>query len=176
MRLAAPLAATLALAACGEPADNAVQRIALGESRAGPTVVGSPDTAGAQWAVRDGGSEIIFAKAGEPPFLTIRCEAGETARPGLRIVRHAPADPGAKALFALIGNGRVARIEIDARREGESWRWEAALPAADERLAVLDGGGAVEATLPGAGTINLAGSALPGELLARCRESAEPVR
>lgn len=120
----------------------------------------SPDVAGALWAEQPGGA-LTFGKPGAQPLLTLAC-SGATAR----ITRHAPAEPAAKALFALIGNGTVARIKAD-ESEGE---WLSVLRAQDSALRVFAGSDPIVATLPGAGTLNLAGSPLPGQLLARCRQ------
>jgi hypothetical protein len=151
----------LALAACGQGDDHAAQRIVLDDLavRASQPLP-SPDVAGALWAEQPGGA-LTFGKPGAQPLLTLAC-SGATAH----ITRHAPAEPAAKALFALIGNGTVARIKAD-ESEGE---WLSVLRAQDSALRVFVGSGPVAATLAGAGTLNLAGSPLPGQLLARCRQ------
>lgn len=158
------LLTTLLLASCGgESGDNAQSRIALDEARAagqqGPTLSPSPDIAGAAWQANDAKGSISFGKPGSAPYLTLACEKNKVT-----IIRHAPADKGAKALFALIGNGQIARINMD-EAHGE---WRGTAPATDPQLSLLTGSGPVEATLPGAGTLNLSASPLPGEFVIRC--------
>lgn len=161
-----PVLVLLALASCGQRGDEAAQRITLEEVAYGPAAMqSSPDTNGAAWQGAGGGPAIRFGKPGAPPLLTMACAQGH-----IRITRHAPADPGAKALLALIGNSRIARIHSDAK-DGE---WFSALPADDPALAVFSGTGAIEATWPGAGTLNLAASPLASALVARCRKPSPP--
>lgn len=124
------------------------------------------DVTGAAWVEQTDGT-LAFGKSGAEPLLSLACSA-RTAR----ITHHAPAEPGAKALFALVGNGAIARIHAD-ESEGE---WLSVLIAQDAALRVFAGSGLVTATLPGAGRLNLAGSPLPGQLLARCRQPAAPVQ
>ena len=169
--------AALPLAACNpEPADTpAVTRIALDQAGLEATDQRySPDTTGAAWLAVDA-QRIAFALPGKPPWLSLSCEqASAIAPPQFRIIRHAPADPHAKAFFALIGNGRIARLKLDAIKAGAGWRWEGVVAAQDPVLDVLDGSNSLEGTLPGAGTLKLNASGLPRDLLAACRRLAPP--
>jgi len=119
---------------------------------------------------------IAFGVPGRQPLLTIACTHDAAGAASVQIVRTTRAEDGAKALFAVIGNGRIARLPLDAVRSGEAGRWEASLPAADLRLDVLRGGQSIEATLPGGGTLKLPASREPGQLLTACRasDSARP--
>lgn len=174
MKQAGILAILAALSACGQAAgQNAIARIDLDqmpESQILP--VPSPDTKDATWEKLAAGDGVRFGKPGLPPLVSITCDKADSAAPQMRVVRYTPADPGAQALFALIGNGLVSRLKVDAVRDGKNWRWEGRFASDDPKLDVLAGMGAVEATLPGAGTIELAASALPRDVLNQCRQAA----
>lgn len=160
---------SLTLTACGPQGDGAVQRVTLDELPRGPSEpLPSPDIAGATWAAAEGRASVGFGKPGAAPFLTLDCTDGGL----VRIIRHAAADPGAKAMLAVIGNGLISRLPIDAAEFQGGWRWEAALPAADPGLDAFDSGGTVEATLPGAGMLTMADSELPGQFLSDCRQAS----
>jgi hypothetical protein len=124
---------------------------------------------GATWRADHAGAH--FGVSGQADLFSLACEHTPDGSALLRITRMTRADDNAKAMFALIGNGRIARLPIDALRAGEPGVWQARIPAADERLNVLRGGNTIEATLPGGGTLKLAPSNEPGRLLADCRAS-----
>ncbi len=124
---------------------------------------------GAAW--RSDAAGLHFAVPGGTDLLAISCDRAPDGSAALRIVRGTRAEDGAKALFAVIGNGRIARLPLDAVRSGEDGLWQGAIPAADPRLDVLKGGNRIEATLPGGGTLKLAASGEPGRVLAACRAS-----
>jgi hypothetical protein len=84
-------------------------------------------------------------------------------------VQYAPAPPGAHALFAMVGNMRVARIAMDARRQDERWLWRGSEPADARKLEALMGTHDVIATMPGGGEIELTGSPLPRRFIEDCR-------
>lgn len=167
-RIFLALPAFLLLAACGQQAgDVPVERIALDDlPERSSAPMPAPDVTGAAWAEQPNG-DLTFGKPGAKPILTLACSA-RTAR----ITRHAFAEQGAKALFALIGNGAVARIMADE----DEGKWLSVVAADDPALNVFAADGPIAATLPGAGTLNLAGSPLPGQLLARCRQPGAPVQ
>lgn len=164
---------TLALSACGQAAgQNVVARIDLDqmpEAQIAP--MASPDTKDMEWQKLAAGNGVRFGKPGLPPLISIVCDAAQGAPSQLRVIRNTPTDPGAQALFALIGNGLVSRLKVDAVRSGKVWRWEGRFPSDDPKLDVFAGMGAVEATLPGAGTVELAASSLPRETLNQCRQA-----
>ncbi|MFC3102164.1 hypothetical protein [Altererythrobacter lauratis] len=176
MRYPAVLLPFLLLAACerGEPA----QRVELAPSRDVPVQVmrQSPDTTGAVWRVAESGRAIEFAKAGDPPLLTLACLLGDTAPPQMLIVRHAPALPRQSALFPVIGNGMRSRFFVDARLTDGEWRWEGVLAASDPMWDVFTGPRELQATLPGGGMLKIPGSRVPGEFVTWCRAGgqAEP--
>lgn len=158
----------LLLAACGPQGDNAIARIALddaAQAQQGPTLSPSPDVTDAKWQANSAQDSVTFGKPSTQPLFTLACKDGQVT-----LTRHAPADKGAKALFALIGNGVVSRIKVDEKGD----EWAGALPADDPQLAVFAKPGSVEATLPGAGTLKLSGSPLPRDLLARCAPTTPP--
>ena len=165
------IAATLlGLTACDraeEPVDP--QRISLdaarGEAR---EPLASPDTDDARWTVAPDGQAVAFGNAGERPFLSLACRVKDDP-PTIRVIRHAEARPGEKALFPVIGNGTISRFKADAALEDDEWRWQAVVPADDALLEVFTGAREIEATLPGAGSLIISGSRVPGEFIAWCR-------
>lgn len=165
MRLGA-CAALIGVAGCKPPAsDDYLQRTQISTERDAPAApILSPDTEGAIWAPGPKGRRLIYGKPGTRPVMALECENGM-----LTYTRFAVADPHAKAVLALIGNGHVQRLWIDATQNGEAWLWRGSVPADDERLEVLTGPHAVEATVPGAGSLILNPSRLPGELIRHCR-------
>lgn len=176
-RIRALLAAatSLAVTACNPPAaESYVARVPMGAREAPSPPIDSPDTDGAVWAPATGDpNRIVFGKPGQPLLFALSCSV-DRGVPLLRYTRHAAADPYAKAILALIGNGHVVRFKIDAARTGAKWRWEGSTPAASPEWEVLTGGRQVEATVPGAGSLILNPSPLPGELVTRCRSLARP--
>ncbi len=168
----------LSLAGCKPPAtDDYVERVNLVESRGGPSEPQpSPDATGALWTVTAVPTRILYGISGEAPLMALTCEVADAGGPGIRITRYAPADPKAKALFALVGNGHIARLPVDAVWNGRAWLWEGKIHADDPRLDVLTGTRAVAATLPGAGKLELNPSAVPGQLIDACRLPREPAQ
>ena len=176
----AALALTLLLAACGERGEP-VQRVELrDDGSARPQVMGrSPDTSQARWVVWTGvdhdhvmpGRSVMllhYGNDGEPPLLTLACDPAAPAT--LTIIRHAPALPGQTALFPVIGNGERSRFPVDATRLDGQWHWQATLPVSDSRWNVFSGSRQLLATLPGGGTLDIAGSRMPGAFVAWCRD------
>ena len=172
-RLSALLLATLA--ACRPPAsDRYVQRIDLAAGDRGPTVEAvSPQVEGAIWASSGGPERIVFGKPGQPPFLALAC-IGSGATRTVEVTRFAQTDPKAKGMMALVGNGHVERLKIDAEYNGRGWLWRGRYRPADTRLDALTGVRKLELTIPGAGTLVLQGSNEPGQLIELCRRLAAP--
>ncbi|MGB7373976.1 hypothetical protein [Pontixanthobacter sp.] len=173
------------LTACQPPAaDEYSSRGSAANQNEGPSEpIDSPDSTGAFWASAGlaGGVEerIIYGQAGQPPYLGIACETGAargSAGPAnaatVRITRFTPADPEAQALMALIGNGHMARLPVDAAFNGQVWLWEGSYSAASTDLDVLTGPRQIELTIPGAGSVILNPSAKPAALIDRCRRLA----
>lgn len=177
LRTRAALAASivLSLSACNPPAaETYVARVPMGAREAPSAPIVSPDTDGAVWAPdARGENRIVYGKPGQALLFALACSL-ERSTPMLRYTRHAAADAHAKAILALIGNGHVVRLKIDATRTGAKWRWEGSTPAYSPDFEVFTGGRQVEATVPGAGSVILNPSPLPGELVTRCRSLAPP--
>jgi hypothetical protein len=167
-RRVAPLIAVIALAACHRGAAP-VERISLDEARGGPEApINAPDTKNAAWTVSADGKRIDFALPGQKPLLTLECRTGG-ALPVVRIERHVRSRPGESALFPVLGNGPNARFLLAAAQEGGEWLWRGDVPVTDAQLDVFRAG-RLEATLPGGGSLIVAASPVPGELVEHCRE------
>jgi hypothetical protein len=163
--------ACAALAACGdEPeAPMQAQRVSFDEARARVAEpLPSPDTRAATWSVSGDRRAIDFGPPGGAPLLTLACNLRETPAT-LTLVRHVPSRPGQKALLPVIGNGTISRFKVDAALSEGEWRWEGRFPATDPQLDVFTGPRELEATLPGGGTLQIAGSRIPGEFVNWCR-------
>lgn len=171
MPRASLIAVTLLVLAACDRADTPVdgQRISLeaarGEAR---EPLPSPDTENARWTIAPDGQAVAFGNPGEPPFLSLACRVKDDP-PTIRVIRHVEARPGEKALFPVIGNGTISRFKADAALDDGEWRWQASLPADDALLEVFTGAREIEATLPGAGTLKIGGSRIPGEFVTWCR-------
>ena len=163
------------LAACKPPAsDEYVERSRIVGDDAGPSApIDSPDTEGAIWAPSGKPDRLLYGKPGERPLLALECQK-EQGIPLVGYSRFVAADAHAKAILALIGNGHVSRLKIDAVEQNGAWVWKGAVAAEDAALDVLTGTRQVEATVPGAGSVILNPSALPGELIENCRAQAAP--
>ncbi|RXZ65613.1 hypothetical protein [Pelagerythrobacter rhizovicinus] len=162
--------ALVALAGCKPPAsDDYVARVALDEARTyASEPLPSPDTGGALWAESDRPGRILYGKPGEAPLMSLACEDADNGK-RIHITRFAAADPKAKAVLALIGNGHVARLYVDATWNGRAWLWEGYAAADDPNLEVLTGPRRIEATVPGAGSVELNPSERPRHLIEMCR-------
>lgn len=174
MRAAALLPLVL-LTACNPPAaEDYVARIGVAGRDAPSPPIASPDIEGALWALSAASSDrLVYGKPGQRVLFALACSKDD-AGPVLTYTRFAAADPHAKAILALIGNGHVARLKIDAVRSGSGWLWQGSEPATSPSFEGLTGGRQVEATVPGAGSLILNPSPLPGELVQRCRALAAP--
>lgn len=164
------------LAACRRAEQEPVeaQRIAFDKvPTQGEEPLASPDTKDANWTTSANGQSLDFGNPGARPFVSLECSAG-TNPPQITIVRHAPARAGEKALFPVIGNGKIARFAVDAVHIDNEWRWQGTLPADDAQLDVFSGARPLEATLPGGGTVKIEGSGAPGQFIATCRGRRGP--
>lgn len=161
----------LCLAACNPPAsEDYASRPSVVEERTAPAEpIDSPDTEGAAWAMSETSGRLLYGKPGHAPLLSLACEDGT-----LVYTRYVAADPDAKAVLALIGNGHVERLWIDAEEDEERWLWRGRLAADDPRLEVLTGPRRVEATVPGAGSVTLNASRAPGEFVTACAAELTP--
>ncbi len=166
-----PMCAVLALCACKPPAtDDYVERVDLAQTSA---AVGeplpSPDATDAVWA-QTTADRIVYGIPGQVPFLALACDVNAAGAAQIHITRFAPADARAKALLALIGNGHIARLPVDAKWNGRAWLWEGSVSADDPRSEVLTGTRKITATLPGAGMLDLNPSPMPSQLVEACRQ------
>ncbi|MEM6908244.1 MAG: hypothetical protein AAF494_06155 [Pseudomonadota bacterium] len=171
------LALTLALAslaACKPPpTDAGLERdTPMAEPSIASEPLPSPDTEGAIWMPSGDAQRIVYGIPGEPPLMALAC-AGESKISTLTITRMSPADEGAGALMALIGNGAIGRLPIDATERAGRSVWHGELPAADPVWEPLIGPRRITATVPGAGMVVLNPSPLPMQLVRACR-SAQP--
>jgi hypothetical protein len=166
-----PALALLALAACkpAAPDPGAVERIDLDANVERAPNAGLPSAVGAAWELAADNKSLRFANPAGEALLSLACDLPPGTPPRLRLTQHASAPPGAKALFALAGNGMVARIDMDARREGDRWLWEGSQPAAWPKFDVLTGAHEIVATMPGGGEFTLPPSSLAQQLIAWCR-------
>ncbi len=177
-RLLLPLSlAALSLAACSQSQSRQVvdsaalttaypARLALANVSL-PLEEAPAQPAGAVWRADAAG--VHFGVPGQSDLMTLACSRASDGSAQLKLTRTTRATEGAKAMFALIGNGRIARLPMDAVRGGEAGEWRSAMPTVDPRLDVLKGGNRIEATLPGGGTLLMPASSEPGRLLAACR-------
>lgn len=170
---------SLALAACSQSQSREVvdtnpaaggypARMALGDAPL-PSEQAPVQPQGGAWSTN--GPAVSFAVPGQPSLFTVTCSHDAAGAASLEIFRQTRAEEGAKAMLALIGNGRIARLPLDATLAGEAGLWRGTIPAADPRLDVLKGGNRIEATLPGGGTLLLPASREPGRVLEECRAS-----
>lgn len=170
MKLALPLLALLALAACKPPpSDEATTgRIFTGEPDAPPKPLTSPDSEGAIWTMSEERGRIIYGQVGAAPLMAMRCLGGaQDAR--LQMTRLSPADENGQAFFALVGNSHTLRFAVDAAEVPGGYVWQGVIAADDPDIATLTGPGEVTATLPGAGMVTLYPSAVMKQLVADCR-------
>ena len=128
----------------------------------------SPDATGALWAVSQRSeSRLIYGVPSNPALISIECT--DAAVPAIRITRHSPADEGAGAMLAMVGNGHIGRLAVDATRVTGRYFWVGEEPAASDVWEPLAGSRELIATVPGAGTVELHASPLPGALIEACR-------
>lgn len=174
-------AGALALPACKPPpTDAAMARAANPAAAPGPSdPIASPDVTGAVWAQSGGAMRLVYGIPGKPVLVAIECLDPATPEARIRITRHAPADAGAGALLALIGNGRIGRFPVDATRVGGKTLWQGEAPALAPGWDALKPEREATVTVPGAGLVMLAPSPLPMQLVEACRgvppEIAPPV-
>ncbi|WP_068861894.1 hypothetical protein [Erythrobacter dokdonensis] len=170
------LAAALGLPACKPPpTDAGMARAANLPAPEGPSEpLASPDTDGAVWAQSARAGRLVYGIPGGQVLVSLECLGAGTSGARLKIARHAPADEGAGALLALIGNRRIARLPVDATKIGGAMMWQGETPAAAEGWDALGGMREATVTVPGAGLVKLNPSPLPMQLVEDCRMPAPP--
>jgi hypothetical protein len=166
----------LTLPACKPPpTDEGSARAANMPAPRGPSEpLASPVVEGAIWAMSAKPGRLVYGIPGKPVLVALECLDASRLEARLRITRHAPADPGAGALLAVIGNGAIGRFEVDATTIGQARLWQGEAPATAQGWNALDGPREATVTVPGAGLVLLNPSPLPGELLKVCRAPALP--
>lgn len=159
------------IAACKPPPTDAGldREMPVGEPTFASEPLLSPDTKGAGWAPSAEPGRIIYGIPGQPALVALECieRAGQSQM--LRVTRLAPADEGASALMALIGNGSIGRLEVEAAELGNRHVWQGEAPAEDTVWEPLNGPRQLTVTVPGAGMVTINPSRLPEDLLAECR-------
>ncbi|MEW4447439.1 hypothetical protein [Qipengyuania sp. JC766] len=170
MRRFAALAALGGLAACQPPAsDTYAERGRPAPTRSAPSEpLASPDSEDAFWARTQQPGRIVYGNANERALMALECEQRDNAN-AVVLIRIAPADAGASAIVALIGNGHMERLPVEAVPTGDAHVWAGTFAAGMPELDVLTGQNAIEATVPGAGTVRINPSPLPARLIAACR-------
>lgn len=174
-RVALTLFPLTALAACKPPPTDAdmLRDMPAAEPTFASDPMPLPETEGAVWVPSpQDAARIIFGVPGQPALLALECD-GEQVPPRLRITRLAPADEGAGALLAMVGNGHIGRIAVDAVEVGGRSVWRGETLAADLVWEPLAGPRALTVTVPGAGMIEMEPSGLPGRFIEACRISED---
>ena len=174
LALGAMVLAALALPACKPPpTDAAVERAAILPAAGGPSApLASPDTTNAVWAQSGQGQDrpmrLVYGVPGQPVLVALECIDAASPDARLRITRHAQADTGAGALLALIGNGAIGRIPVDATEAGGRVLWQGEIAAIDPVWEPLAGPREMTVTVPGAGLVRINPGEQPWELLTQC--------
>ena len=161
-----------ALAGCKPPpTDAAVERVSLETTVSGPSApLPSPDTTDALWTQAAAPMRLVYGVPGQPVLLALECRDPQTPQARLRITRHTPADEGAGALLALIGNGWIGRFPVDATPVGGAVLWQGEVPAGRREWDALKPEREATVTVPGAGLVRLNPSPLPMALISACRQ------
>ena len=166
----------LLLAACGGTASDtenaeatatAEEENNFSEWEARNPVAASPVTDDAEWVLANG--VLTFGIADMKPFFSIDCDAKTGI---LTYIRHERAPSEAKAMAAFIGNREKARWPVDATvSDNAVWKGQVSLD--NPKIAVLTGGGSIELTIPGAGTLKMKGGRELPEFVRAC-EAVSP--
>jgi hypothetical protein len=158
------------------PTDSAAARVSLLAPAEGPSVpIASPDVTGARWASTANPLRLVYGVPGQPVLLALECLDPKGPEARLRITRHAPADPGASAILALIGNGEIGRFPVEATSLKGQRVWEGEAPALTPEWDALKPEREASVTVPGAGLVKLNPSPLPMALVDACRDVPPPV-
>jgi hypothetical protein len=163
--------AVAGLAGCKPPpTDSAVARVSLLSSTTAPSPpLPSPDVTGAGWASTANPLRLVYGVPGQPVLLALECLEPSSPAARIRITRHAPADEGASALLALIGNGWIGRFPVEATQVGGKILWQGEVPATQREWQAVKPAREATVTVPGAGLLRLNPSPLPIALVTACR-------
>lgn len=151
------------------PTDAAVARVSLLTASGPSAPLPSPDTTLAAWTSTANPLRLVYGEPGKPVLVALECIAPAKPEAQLRITRHAPADDGAGALLALIGNGRIGRFPVDATDFGGRALWQGEVSALLPEWDALKPEREATVTVPGAGLVKLNPSPLPMQLVKACR-------
>ena len=166
--------------ACGDSgSDNRSITLALPEATAtaapmiAATAAPSPPVP-AVWTHAPSARAAWYGPPNAPALLAISCEGGDRRAARLVVVRYAPADKGALALFAIQGSKGILRLPVSAVKTGKrGYVWRGVLDAADPRAEVLLGNG-LKATVPGGGELDLPPLGAAGAVVSECLAAAAP--
>lgn len=175
LAMMAGLALAGMLAGCKPPpTDNSVARVSLLGPVSGPSEpLPSPDTTGAMWTQSTKPLRLVYGVPGKPVLVALECLDPASPDARIRITRQSPADEGASALLALIGNGWIGRFPVDATVTGTRSVWQGDVPAQAREWDALKPEREATVTVPGAGLVKLNASPLPMALVTACRAKME---
>ena len=160
----------LSLVGCGpsgDDRDNPPIRVPLATASTAPALPATPPTP-AVWTHAPSADAAWYGPPSAPALLAISCEGEAKRAARLVIVRYAPADQGAEALFAIQGSKGILRLPVSAVKVGkQGYVWRGMLDAADPRAEVLLGTG-LKATVPGGGQLDLPPMGVAGAVVAEC--------
>lgn len=164
----------MALAACSpSAADNIAPSEPAAQQAAAEPPLPSPDVTGAVWQPATTPHRILYGKPGQPALIALACEQNGP-QPHLRLTRFAPAPEGGKAVFAVDGNGYIARWKADAAKAENGYNWQSIVGLEEYKLNALLGPRSIEATVPGTGTVIINQNELPRQLIEQCRSFIAP--
>jgi hypothetical protein len=172
----AALALASGVAGCKPPpTDAAAARAAtVAPVRTASAPLPSPDTTGAIWTQSGAPLRLVYGIPGKPVLIALECLRPGAPTAQIRITRHAPADIGAGALMAVIGNRMIGRFEVDATAIAGRVLWQGEAAASDPGWEALTGDREATVTVPGAGLVMLNPSPLPRQLVTACRSPQMP--
>lgn len=169
------MSALIALAACKPPPTDAdmARDMPEAEPAFASDPLPSPDTEGAAW-VPTSQDRLIYGIPGQPALVALECLERDSVAPSVRITRLSPADEGAGALLALVGNGHIGRVAVDAREVNGRIVWQGEALASDLLWEPFKGPRALGVTVPGAGRVEINPSTLPGLFIEICGSPTGP--
>ena len=167
--------------ACGDNVrEDGLVRVTLPEtgssaaSRAPSTALTMSTSLPPVWTQSQSARAAWFGPPDAPALLAISCEGWEKRAARMVIVRYAPADKDAEALFAIQGSKGILRLPVSAVQVGQQgYVWRGSLDAADPRAEVLLGSG-LKATVPGGGELDLPPMGAAGAVVSECVSAAAP--
>ena len=168
--------AILFLSACDQRDDSergATVRVPLAAATTQPVAIAML-TAPPVWTHSPSARAAWYGPPNAPALLAISCEGWGTRGARLVIVRFAPADQSAEALFAIQGSRGILRLPVSAVKIGtRKYVWRGLLDAADPRAEALLGSG-LKATVPGGGQLDLPPMGVAGAVVSECLATAAP--